>query len=464
MRQARSEHPRQPPDRQMPDAARAFAIETIASHVRRFPDLAISPEGAFDDSRDGAFSHAIVDGVLRRWFTLEFVIGLGLKQRFDALEPDLQAVLLAGAAQLLLLDRVPDHAALDESVRYAKARIRPGAGGLVNAVLRRVAELKGDRAAAPSNWADRRDLLLDGSGRVLHLQRPILPEDFTQRLSIQTSLPRGLLDRWVTAHGREVAASMALKATGPAPTILNIESDPAGGERLVTEGRAIRHNEPLAIVWKADRLSLRGVLQRERLWVQDPSSADVVRTVARLVPPGGIRTVLDLCAGQGTKTRQLARAFSQARIMAADVDRRRLAALREALPDAARVRVAHVEELGEPDAADLVLLDVPCSNSGVLARRVEARYRINAKAVGELQALQRSIVEKGLSLLRSGGILTYSTCSLEPEENQSQREWAVTTFGLELLGETRHLPAGAPGGDPTSARDGSYVAVMRSRG
>lgn len=350
-----------------PDPTRAYAIEAIGSQVRRFPELAIGADGAFAEGRDGAFAHAIYDGVLRRWLTLEFVIGRGLKQAFGAVEPDLRAVLLAGAVQLLLLDRVPDHAAIDQSVRHAKARIREGAGGLVNAALRRVAELKGERGEQPADWMQRRDLLLTADGRALQLKAEILPRDFAERLSVQTSHPEGLLRRWIAAHGEEQASALALKGIAPVPTILNIEADESAGENLIDCDMAVRHEEKKALVWTADRMRLRAMLEKSRIWVQDPSSADVVRIVAGAVDAGTIRRVVDLCAGQGTKTRQLLRAFPNANVLAADVDGRRLDMLGRVFGGEKRVKVEHADaaaaRVGE---ADLVLLDVPCSNSGVL--------------------------------------------------------------------------------------------------
>lgn len=447
---------------QGPDPTRAFAIEAIGSQLRRFPDLAISADGAFAEGRDGAFAHAIVDGVLRRWLTLEYLVGRGLKQPFSAVEPDLRAVLLAGAAQLLLLDRVPDHAAIDQSVRHAKSRIREGAGGLVNAALRRVAELKGERGVRPADWALRRDVLLTAEGGAMRLNAEALPRDFASRLSVQTSHPEGLLRRWIAAHGEEGASAIALKGIDPAPTILNIEADEQGGAELIERGLAKPHDEKKAVVWTADRMRLRGMLEAGRVWVQDPSSADVVRTVAGAAPSSGVRLVVDLCAGQGTKTRQLVRAFADATVIAADVDGRRLETLRRVFAGQKRVRVEHAEDVAARSGeADLVLLDVPCSNSGVLARRVEARYRINGKSVAELVGIQRGILEIGARLARDGGVVAYSTCSLEPEENEEQKEWACRQLGLSVVAERRTSPRGSGGIDEATARDGSYVVVMR---
>ncbi len=405
-----------------------------------------------------------MDAVLRRWLTLEYLIDLGLRTPMSGVEADVRAVLLAGAAQLLLLDRVPAHAAIDQSVRYAKQHIRVGAGGLVNAALRRVAELRKERIERPADWAERRDILALPDGRVMLLSGEVLPKELDRRLAIQTSHSAGLIGRWLAMFGEEAGAAIALKSIAPAPTVLNTEADPEAAARLVTKEKAVPHEETDAIVWKGARIALGAELSRTNLWAQDPSSAAVVRFIASLVPPKEVRRVVDLCAGRGTKTRQIIRAFPEASVIAADVDDARLADLAKVMDGVSGVRVMHagrVREACERAGADLVLLDVPCSNSGVFARRVEARYRINRKSLAELVEMQRGIIATGAACVRAGGRIAYSTCSLEPEENELQKEWMAAEFGAEIAGELRTSPSGGPGGDPSRAHDGSYVTIVR---
>ncbi|MFO0786844.1 MAG: transcription antitermination factor NusB [Phycisphaerales bacterium] len=434
----------------------------IASQVRRYPDLVPDPELDGGNDRDSAFSHAILDAVLRRWITLEFLLELGMRSPIRGVEADVRAILLVGAAQLLFLDRVPPHAAIDQSVREAKARVREGAGGLVNAVLRRVAELRGDRIDRPPDWTARSDILVREDGGAVALSRAVFPEEQTRRLAVQTGLPRGVVERWVTSHGFDRAAGLALKTIAPAPTILNVEAAPEISERLRTEKLAVPHSSGAALVWRSDRAHLKRLLDATGVWVQDPSSAHVVRFIAGHVEPSAVRSVVDLCAGQGTKTRQLLRAFPKAQITAADVDPRRLDILSRTFAGHSRVKImdARVLAAGFP-GANLVLLDVPCSNSGVLARRVEARHRLNGRSVGELVELQLRIAAAGAALLAPGGWLAYSTCSIEPEEDQQQRESITRLHGLGFVAENLILPEGGPGMDASLARDGSYAALFR---
>jgi 16S rRNA (cytosine967-C5)-methyltransferase len=188
-----------------------------------------------------------------------------------------------------------------------------------------------------------------------------------------------------------------------------------------------------------------------------------VREAARVVPSPAL--IVDACAGRGTKTRQLARAYPDARILATDTDARRRATLAEAFTGHPRVRVvapAEVTGLAR-SRADLVVLDVPCSNTGVLARRVEARYRAGDAVLSQLVGLQRTIMRDADPWLAAGGHILYSTCSLEPEENEQQTAWAASNLGWKVGFSRATLPVGVPGGPARDYRDGSFAAVL-SRG
>ena len=173
------------------------------------------------------------------------------------------------------------------------------------------------------------------------------------------------------------------------------------------------------------------------------------------------QVVVDFCAGRGTKTVQLATAFPAARIVATDPDDAR----RQDLAKAAS-RFANIEVLGPdriPDcfqAADLVVADVPCSNTGVLPRRPEAAYRFTARRLEKLVDKQRSIVAGSLPLLKPGGTLLYATCSLEPAENARQAAWLRKHHRLVDRGERQRFPTGLPGDPPTAYADGGYWTLL----
>lgn len=406
------------------------------------------------DDRDAALAHAIHDGAVRRWWTLQALISPFLGRPFLELEPRLRGALLGGAAQLVLLDRVPPHAAIDETVEWAKRSIRPGAGGLVNAVLRRVSELVGPERAWRDRWTMERDEIPLTDGRALALRDPALPEDRLERLSAATSVPRSLLEAWGGAFGVPKARSIAVQSLLHAPVILNIRH----AERPVPGLEP--HERPGFALLPGGGGAVSGTIGgRGDVWVQDPASAEAVESVRDLSP--GL--IVDVCAGMGTKTRQLARVFPEAEIVASDVDRDRLATLRGVFEGHARVRVVEAGALLETclGRADLILLDVPCSNTGVLARRPEAKYRA-ATAQGErLAQTQRQIIADAIRLLGAKGSMLYSTCSLLHEENGAQAAWAKRWHGFRIERERTTTPAGEPGGPISAYHDGSYSVLMR---
>lgn len=430
--------------------------------------------------RDAALAHAICDAAIRYWLLLEYLLARGLGRSVRALEPGVRGVLLAGAAQLLILERIPPHAAVDESVELARRKVRAGAAGLVNAALRRLAELRGPVRALPhDSGLARRDAVPLPTGQYRLLAEPVLPADEARRLALATSHPPGLLSRWHRA-GVDVGR-LALHDLVQPPTIVNASAilESAGGALtrgpawfvdLLSAGLLSPHTQPGHFVFHGTRQALTALLrERTGLWVQDPASsrAVVLATEARSRVRGGLRwpaLIVDLCAGRGTKTRQLAAMFPEAQIVATDTDDARRADLVRACAHEPRIVVVSPAGLGQYAArADLVLADVPCTNTGVLARRVEAKYRVSSATVRRLVALQQEILRQACGLLASGedARVLYATCSLDRRENQAQVDWARVHLGLHCERQEQVTPAGLPGGDPSGYHDGSFAALLR---
>lgn len=443
--------------------ARDRAFRLLAGRARSFPEMTgdqLDETGL--SARDAALAYAIAQCATRYWLTLTYLLELHLKTPLASLEPPMRAVLLGGAAQIVLMDRVPVHAAIDTSVQWAKRAIRPGAAGMVNAVLRRVAELAGSSASQPRPrrdvWAGGRDEIPLGDGSALVLAHPALPKPAPQRIATATSHPLWLVSRWISRLGMEGARELAHHSLVNAPVILNISHARAG---LEPSEYLSPHASPGHVVASGPRDWLATLLgSRKDVWAQDPASARAVAEIAENSGQGP-RTVLDLCAGQGTKTRQLAAVFPTARVVACDPDPVRSQVLREAFAESRQVTVLTPGEVRADwsGKADLILLDVPCSNTGVLARRLEAKYRCGPAQLSRLTSLQREILESSFPLLAPGGKILYSTCSLDDEENHAIAA-GVPGSGLALERETLTLPVGRPGGDPRQYHDGSYSALL----
>jgi 16S rRNA (cytosine967-C5)-methyltransferase len=375
------------------------------------------------EPRDRDFAWELAQGTERLHLMLDHVLTQFVTKRLPKVAV-VRSVLRLGAYQLLMLSRVPARAAVNETVGL----LRDGRG-FPNAVLRRIAERIHSRPADPG--APRRELALpdgpDGS-RCLAFDGDAFPEpDSPEFLAARYGLPEFLVRRWVEAHGFDAATSVCL-ASSTAPSVF-----------LCATGRAPDPEEFVA-----------------RLAAEDPTAYAAAREVdAR---PG--ERVLDLCAAPGTKTMVLAEGVGpEGTVFAWDVSRWKLDLVREnaerlGLTD--RIEYPATSVLDEP--VDRALADVPCSNVGVLARRVEVRRRITEDGIRELTKVQGDCLQRAVAACRPGGAVVYSTCSIEPEENRGVVDEVIRNAGesCEFVSDRLTLP------DPAGG-DGGYFAVLRRK-
>jgi 16S rRNA (cytosine967-C5)-methyltransferase len=421
--------------------ARRLAVEIVDGVLRkRRPldeQLAHSSVGALPE-RDRALVRAIVAIVLRRLGSLRHLISTTLERGLPREAPQIEAVLLTGAAQILLLD-VPDHAAVDLSVHLAQAdRHTARYAGLVNAVLRRITR--------------------DGAVRLAALDAALL------------DTPQWLIRKWIAHYGEATArAIVAAHAREPALD-LTVKSDPeAWAARL--NGRTLPLGSVRTVV--SGPISQLAGFDAGDWWVQDAAAA----LPARLLGDVRDKSVADLCAAPGGKTAQLAQAG--ARVTAVDRSPARLARLRQNL-----TRLKLEAEVVEADAAqwhggpfDAIVLDAPCSSTGTIRRHPDISWLKTETDLGKLVALQARLLDQAVTLLKPGGTLIYCTCSLEPEEGeQAIAALLARRPGLrrnpirpdevadlaELVtesGDLRTLPCHLPDADPRVAGlDGFYAA------
>ena len=435
------------PEQRPRDAACRFLFEAAREHPVLFP-RPVDVRGL--DDRDRRLAEAIVRAALTRWSTLVTLIDHVLDRPWPNIDDRVQGALLAGAAQLFLLERVPDHAVVAETVEWAKRHCkRKGAAGIVNAVLRQLIEQRGQ--AIEYALPDARDQLVLSDGSGWALQSPIFDEDPVLRLAQQTGHDIAMVQRWWTEHGSRTATMIATHGLCAAPIILHgAAADPA----LIAHDEAGYHilqnnNEPLIDV----------LARHPDALVQDPATSEAVRRTIGLSP----KVILDYCAGRGTKTRQLAAAHPGARIIATDVDQVRFDSLEQLAAKHDRIDVVEPDEARAMfGAIDLLVLDVPCSNTGVLPRRPEARIRFSPAMLNDLVGLQRQIVADTIPCLAPGAHVLYATCSLEPEENQDMPSWLAKWHDWDLIDQVQTLPRGVPGESPTRYRDGGYAALLRA--
>jgi len=479
------------------DRARSVAMNMIARQAAVYPEFMLDPLDEADlTERDAAFAHAIYDVTIRRWITLGYLIERYTPRGLRENDPAIQAALLAGSAQMLFLDKVPPHAAINASVEWVKHAASPSIGGFVNAVLRKVVSLAYDPShLVPPNipsrvsratWTNRADELPLSEGDCLALRAAVLPTDPTERTAVATSHQAALVRHWVRVLGQETAMELCLHDVMAAPITLctryakgelpeamvphkklAVGGDVSGQASGNSVGEAAR---PTSHIWTGSRFELSAVLASRRdLWVQDAASSHPVvylgECIQKSVPAllAGELRIIDLCAGQGTKTRQLAAEFVNAEIVAADPAPDRAKALAQVVATIGpRARAWTVSDVHGrlQRSAGVVMVDVPCTNTGVLSRRAEARYRCDEVQLARLVETQREIVTKAVRLLAPGGVFCYSTCSVEPAENDEQTAWIMAQFGMRLLGTHRWMPTGKPGDAPELYSDASYCAVL----
>ena len=344
--------------------------------------------------QDRAFAQQLAYGAIQRRLTLDHVIA-GLSSRpLDKLDPPLLDALRLGVHQLLFMDSVPDHAAVSETVELAK-RSRGGGHALANAVLRRASR----EARAMLDALD-----------------PSTPAG----ASVLQSHPQWIAELWWRHLGPEDAVALMEADNRPAEDAVRINPlVPADTSGLEQRGEHDPDIPEALVLTRPFDVEGSDLFQAGAITPQSRASMRVART---LDPRPG-ESVLDMCAAPGTKTTHVAALMGDdGRIVAVEKNPARADALRD---NCRRMRAESVEVIVEDARSvdgqfDRVMLDAPCSNLGTLARRPDARWRKTPEQVGELALLQRELLDNAARLVRSGGRLVYSVCTISPREGPEQ--------------------------------------------
>ena len=365
------------------------------------------PAELLPEGPDRAFVQDLVYTVIRRLRTLRRLLGVLVRQWPKG---ELEALLYVGAAQIIYMDEVPDYAAVNETVSAAKACPNPSVARVVNGVLhnliRRRAELEGTLASAP--------------------------------LEERESFPTELVRRWEARFGAADAERLCRWHNQPAETFLARRD---GTFVALERGRRVAE--------------FPGYAEGEFI-VQDPGTALAVSFVD--AQPG--ERILDACAAPGGKAIQLA--WRGAAVTACEVNprrRRRLEAnlARVGLADKVAVVTSLDGDPGQSTAFEKVLVDAPCSNTGVLRRRPDARWNWSAERLATLVKLQAEILDRAVACLAPGGRLVYSTCSNEPEENLGQVEAFLERHpDFSLVRSEESIPF-------ETGHDGAFAALLAKR-
>jgi 16S rRNA (cytosine967-C5)-methyltransferase len=379
-------------------AARAVAAE-ICVDLRRgeFLDQSFDRRIAPLDARDRRWTRELVYGMLRHRGWIDAILSERVRGGLARLDPDVIDLLRLGVYQLTNMGSVPAYAAIAQTVELAKRRHGIGASKLVNAVLRRT-----DR--------EREGLV------------PASPQDAVEALSLKYSHPRWLVARWVERWGEQDTERLLTLNNAEAPIVLRPygivreQLEAMLEEAGVHVGDAPYVSQSIAISGGITLTEL-GAFKKGLFFVQDPAATLVTEYAA--IPTGA--TVADLCAAPGGKALELSRTAGT--VIAGD---KSLARLQRLLANVRRLETTNiypfVGDAGEPAIrpVDAVLIDVPCTGTGTFRRHPDARWRLKVSDLAVMSALQKVILRAAASAVRPGGILVYSTCSLEPEENDAQ--------------------------------------------
>lgn len=388
--------------------ARQLALKVLyqVNEEGAFANLALDKlllENKMANPKDKGLATELVYGSIKYRGYLDWVLDQFAKPKVEKMAPWIRNILRLGLYQLFFLDKVPVSAAINESVKLAKKYGHPGTVKFVNGVLRNIERNK-ERLIIPDVQKN--------------------PEEY---LSVIFSFPRWLAKMWIKNYGVRNALALADYFNQPSPlwirtNILKITPDELS-ENLEKKGiKTVKSNKAPEGLEIIDSVEI-GKLEEFRqgyFTVQDESSM----LVAHVVAPQPGQVILDVCSGPGGKTSHLAELMgNKGRILAFDVHEHRLKLIQDTCR---RLGITNVETILKDarflcqftqEPVDAVLVDAPCSGLGVLGRRPDARWRKSPEDIQELQIIQKEILQEAAKLVKPGGTLVYSTCTITAEEN-----------------------------------------------
>ena len=408
------------------DEARNAAVAVIFEVAEQgaYSNLALSKvlRSAQLDDRDRRFCTELVNGTVKCGASIDWIISKYVNRPIKKIDPKILAILRVGVYQLRFLDRVPPSAAVNVSVELAK-KVSLGSSKFVNGVLRSMLR-EPERSEFPN-------------------------DDSAQSLGLRTFHPTWLVKRWLKQFGLDRTKAILDADNQPPPITLRVNRLKTSREELLERLNALGADAQLSTIAE-DGIVCRKLgslddfqpLRDGLCLVQDESSM----LVARVTEPKAGEFVIDCCAAPGGKTTHIAELMeNRGLIVAADVHEHKLKLIVE---NAARLGIKIIKpllidarEIGSEfrNRADRVLVDAPCSGLGVLRRKADLRWRKSPKELEQLPELQSAILESASQCLKSGGVLVYSTCTLERAENEDVVERFLSTHDEFQLAESKTL-------------------------
>ncbi len=397
------------------------------------------------DRRDKAFLKRLTEGCLEKQIYLDFILNQYSNTPVKKMKPLIRAILRSGLYQILFMEQVPDRAAINEAVKLAGRRNFSNLKGFVNGVLRSAATGKEQGTLpVPSK------------------------ENLTQYWSVTHSIPAWLVEKWRRELGDQLTEGMLDTFEKPQPVTIRLREFMSAEERrellLQMEAQGVESSPHPYLPYACCLTHLEGVhrlpgYSQGLFTVQDVSSMLCVE--AADIWPGAF--VLDVCAAPGGKACLAAdRTGPEGRVLARDVSDLKLSAVEE---NAGRLQIDWLEvqlwdalvfDESMEEKADVVLADLPCSGLGILGKKQDIRYHVTPESLLELQQLQRQILTVVSRYVKPGGTLIYSTCTIDPLENEDNRTYIMEELGLLPESIEEYLPQQLR---RESAKDG-YIQLL----
>ena len=422
--------------------ARRVALECLLTLSHSSASIASVVDSAFGrsptiDGRERRLVNGLVYGVIRWQKQLDWVLDRFINPRFQ-LDARHRNILRLGAFQLLHLDGIPAHAAIFETVQLATSRRRKSSrgrktAGFINAVLRSI-QREGTSIAYPP-----------------------LNTNPTEHIAYSLSYPTWLVKRWLQTRGVSWTLAFCRASNQTAPLafrvntlltqreevcqFLEMKGLPASLSKIAPDGITLK-NRTITTFDTTGGLTLKDILNRNDIYVQDESAM----LVAHLLSPEEAGFIVDLCAAPGGKTTHLAHLMrNTGKIIAVDTSAEKIALLQK---NCRRVNAHNVEtcvmdatkaDLAFIKTADAVLIDAPCSGFGTLRRHPDIRWNKTLKQVHALREIQYNLLKNAAPHIKPGGLLVYSTCSIEPMENEEVIQRFLADFPMYRVENARRF-------------------------
>ncbi|GIP25286.1 ribosomal RNA small subunit methyltransferase B [Paenibacillus sp. J23TS9] len=442
-------------------SARELAMEVLTQveQNKAYSNLQLNSalQRASLSKEDTGLATELVYGTVSRLNTLDYFLERFVAKGVKKLQPWVRNLLRLSLYQMMYLDRIPPHAVVNEAVNLAKHRGHQGISGMVNGVLRNLLR-------------NREDL--------------VIPEGLStaERIALEHSHPQWLVERWISQYGETTAEAICRANNEPPSVSVRVNITMISREEMLAEMKeAGLEATPSSLspegilVHSGGNMALSGWYRDGQISVQDESSM----LVAGAVRPAPGMKVLDCCAAPGGKTAHMAELMhDQGEIIANDLHEHKRKLIGEQAErlglDSIHTVTGNALELVQRYPAgsfDRILLDAPCSGLGVIRRKPDLKWTKTAEDIGEIASLQLELLDSVSSLLRVGGILVYSTCTIDPEENEGTVQHFLEThpgFGVpENSGEEWSKLHSATGGAGVQIlpqdyhSDGFYIARLQ---